>query len=213
MNDQNNDEGYLNSLREQLNKIKEERDNKLYLNQKDEEINKNEKEDLLNNIFNEFNNMGQILNRSKTKEEIEEENKKLYPKDENDEDEQYKLALKESEEEAKRQLEKEREEEEEFQKAIEESKKYYNNNNYINNNNEKEEEFDEEYGICPITQEYMENPVITPSGNYYEKSAIIDWINKNQNDPLTREHLTVEMLVEDHEYKKQIIEYRKKFNK
>ena len=212
MNDQNNDEGYLNSLREQLNKIKEERDNKLYLNQKDEEINKNEKEDLLNNIFNEFNNMGQILNRSKTKEEIEEENKKLYPKDENDEDEQYKLALKESEEEAKRQLEKEKEEEEEFQKAIEESKKYYNNNNY-NNNNEKEEEFDEEYGICPITQEYMENPVITPSGNYYEKSAIIDWINKNQSDPLSREYLTVEMLVEDYEYKKQIIEYRKKFNK
>jgi len=212
MNDQNNDEGYLNSLREQLNKIKEERDNKLYLNQKDEEINKNEKEDLLNNIFNEFNNMGQILNRSKTKEEIEEENKKLYPKDENDEDEQYKLALKESEEEAKRQLEKEKEEEEEFQKAIEESKKYYNNNNY-NNNNEKEEEFDEEYGICPITQEYMENPVITPSGNYYEKSAIIDWINKNQSDPLSREYLTVEMLVEDNEYKKQIIEYRKKFNK
>ena len=212
MNDQNNDEGYLNSLREQLNKIKEERDNKLYQNQKDEEINKNEKEDLLNNIFNEFNNMGQILNRSKTKEEIEEENKKLYPKDENDEDEQYKLALKESEEEAKRQLEKEKEEEEEFQKAIEESKKYYNNNNY-NNNNEKEEEFDEEYGICPITQEYMENPVITPSGNYYEKSAIIDWINKNQSDPLSREYLTVEMLVEDNEYKKQIIEYRKKFNK
>ena len=59
----------------------------------------------------------------------------------------------------------------------------------------------------------MENPVLTPSGNYYEKSAILDWINKNQTDPLTREHLTVDMLVEDYEYKKQIIEYRKKFNK
>ena len=78
---------------------------------------------------------------------------------------------------------------------------------------EEKEEFDEEYGICPITQEYMENPVITPSGNYYEKKAIIDWINKEGTDPMTRERLTIDMLIEDNEYKKQIIEYRKKFNK
>ena len=40
------------------------------------------------------------------------------------------------------------------------------------------EEYDEFYGICPITQEFMENPVLCPSGNYYEKSAIIEWIKK-----------------------------------
>ena len=101
-----------------------------------------------------------------------------------------------------------------------------NNINIINSFNEsqnknniniinpiKEEEFDENYGICPITLEYMKNPVLSPSGNYYEKSAIIDWIEKNHNDPFSRENLTVDMLVEDEEFRKQIIKYRKKFNK
>ena len=77
---------------------------------------------------------------------------------------------------------------------------------------EKEEEkFDEDYGICPIKLEYMKHPMLSPSGNYYEKSAIIDWINKNQTDPMTREKLTVEMLIEDKEYAKKIKEYKKKF--
>ena len=93
------------------------------------------------------------------------------------------------------------------------------NNNQDNINSIKketlntEEEFDEEYGICPITQEYMKNPVLSPSGNYYEKSAIKAWIDKNHTDPFTRENLSMDMLLEDEEYKKNIIEYRKKFNK
>ena len=203
---------YISSLIEQLNKIKEER-NKIEAEKakKEEEENKNkkEKQERLNMLFNQFNNLDNILNRNNIiKEEENKDNKIVYPKDENDEEEQYRLALKQSEEEAKRELEKIKEEEKQIQLAIEESKKYN-----INNNEIKEEEFDEEYGICPITQEYMENPVITPSGNYYEKTAIIDWINKNKNDPLTREYLTVDMLIEDNEYKKQIIAYRKKFNK
>ena len=89
------------------------------------------------------------------------------------------------------------------------------NNNNINNiiNPMKEEEFDENYGICPITLEYMKNPVLAPSGNYYEKSAIIEWIEKNHNDPFSRENLAEDMLVEDEEFKKEIIKYRNKFNK
>ena len=89
-------------------------------------------------------------------------------------------------------------------------------NNIISNDEKKEEEeekFDEEFGICPITQEYMKNPVLTPSGNYYEKSAIIDWLKTHNNDPLSREFLSVDMLVEDHDFKQKIIEYRRKFNK
>lgn len=79
---------------------------------------------------------------------------------------------------------------------------------------EKEEEkFDEDFGICPIKLEYMKHPMLAPSGNYYEKSAIIGWIKKNQTDPLTREKLTVDMLVEDKEYAKKIKEYKKKFRK
>ena len=47
----------------------------------------------------------------------------------------------------------------------------------------------------------MKNPVLTPSGNYYEKSAIIDWLKTHNNDPLSREFLSVDMLVEDHDFK------------
>ena len=77
----------------------------------------------------------------------------------------------------------------------------------------EEEKFDENFGICPIKLEYMKHPVLTPSGNYYEKSAIIDWIKKNQTDPMTREKLTVDMLIEDKEYSKKIKEYKKKYRK
>ena len=81
-------------------------------------------------------------------------------------------------------------------------------------NEEKEEEkFDENFGICPIKLEYMKHPMLTPSGNYYERSAIIDWINKNHTDPMTRENLTVDMLIEDKEFSKKIKEYKKKFKK
>ena len=84
----------------------------------------------------------------------------------------------------------------------------------INNQvREVEEEFDEDYGICPITQNYMKNPVLSPSGNYYEKSAILNWLKNNNTDPLTRQYLTPNMLIEDEEFKKKIKEYRKKFKK
>ena len=84
----------------------------------------------------------------------------------------------------------------------------------INNQvREVEEEFDEDYGICPITQNYMKNPVLSPSGNYYEKTAILNWLKNNNTDPLTRQYLTPNMLIEDEEFKKKIIEYRKKFKK
>ena len=178
-------------------------------------------------LFNLIKNIAENKEDNKEKEEINNEEDKfsnnkneIWPKNEADEDEQLKLAIKQSEEEAKLQLEREKEEEMQIQKALKESEEENKINNInINNNNNviineiKEEEFDEEYGICPITQEYMTNPVLTPSGNYYEKSAIISWIEKNHTDPMTRENLTKEMLFEDEDYKKEIIAYRKKFNK
>jgi hypothetical protein len=33
----------------------------------------------------------------------------------------------------------------------------------------------------------MKNPVLAPSGNYYEKDAILDWIERNGTDPLIRD--------------------------
>ena len=88
-------------------------------------------------------------------------------------------------------------------------------NDFLGNPNNKEikEEFDEDFGICPITNDFMENPVLCPSGFYYEKSAILEWLKNHDTDPLTREKLTANMFVEDEEYKKKIQEYRKKYNK
>ena len=189
--------------------------------------------DLINNILNHNNSNNENNDKEKNElidnnkdneinekqaevkvEDKDNEKKIIYPENEEEENKLLEMALKESEELAKQLLEKQNEEERELQLAIKESEKYMNNSNNINNLKEKEEEeFDEEYGICPITQEYMENPVLVPSGNYYEKSAIIDWINKHNTDPMTREKLTVDMLIEDEEYKKEIIKYRKKFNK
>ena len=36
---------------------------------------------------------------------------------------------------------------------------------------------------CPITDEIMKEPVVTPSGNSYEKKALQDWIKIKQTDP------------------------------
>ena len=139
-----------------------------------------------------------MIKRLNPPENLEEENKQL------------KLAIEQSKKEMEIILEKEKEEQEQIELALKESEKEYQMNQI---KNDDDEEYDEFFGICPITQEYMDNPVLCPSGNYYEKSAIIEWIKKNNSDPMTREKLTVEMLVEDEEYKKKIIEYRKKFDK
>ena len=179
-----------------------------------------------NNNSNESQNKNDIKEKEDKKEDEKEDKKEkkveikkkeeiTYPQNEEEEKKLIEIAIKKSEEEARILLEKEKEEEMQIQMAIKESEKDLININNLNELNKKEEkeEFDEEYGICPITQEYMENPVLSPSGNYYEKSAIIDWINRNNTDPLTREHLSIDMLIEDEDYKNEIIKYRKKFNK
>ena len=78
-----------------------------------------------------------------------------------------------------------------------------NNNEFLSIDPDKDD-----WGICPITNEYMENPVITIYGTHYEKNAIIDWLNRRQTDPLTNQPLTEKDLTEDEEYKKNIKEYR-----
>jgi hypothetical protein len=67
---------------------------------------------------------------------------------------------------------------------------------------------EDNWGICPITNCYMENPVLTPSGQYYEKNAILKWLEKNKTDPVTREYLSKEMLLEDLDFKREIEEYK-----
>ena len=89
-----------------------------------------------------------------------------------------------------------------------------NDKNYIRANSltdfyntEMKKEF-----ICPITQNIMEEPVITPFGMTYEKSAIIDWIKKNKTDFQTKKDLTEDMLVPNYILKVEINKYKESLN-
>ena len=99
---------------------------------------------------------------------------------------------------------------EEINKKKEKKEKFINLIDGKTVEEEEEEEFDENFGICPITKDYMRHPMLAPSGNYYEKKAIFRWINEHHNDPITREWLSSEMLVEDLDYKRKIRDYIKK---
>ena len=58
----------------------------------------------------------------------------------------------------------------------------------------------------------MEEPVITPYGTTYEKSAIIDWIKKNKTDFKTKQILKEEMLVTNYILKVAIKNYKESLN-
>ena len=131
---------------------------------------------------------------NKVKEKIDENNENLEKNDYNDDEKNN--------------------EKKEIEKIIELNRKEdeYEKQKYEAIGNNSIYTSDENWGICPITQCYMENPVITPSGVYYEKKAILDWISKSPYDPFTREFLTSDMLMEDNEYRNAIKEYRKNHN-
>ena len=65
---------------------------------------------------------------------------------------------------------------------------------------------------CPITQKIMEEPVITPYGTTYEKSAIVDWISKNKTDFVTKNTLKENMLVTNYILKVAIKNYKESLN-
>ncbi len=67
--------------------------------------------------------------------------------------------------------------------------------------------------ICPINQTLMNDPVITPYGTTYERSAILNWLKKNNTDPLTKKRLTKEMLITNYALRSAIQEYKESLNK
>ena len=85
--------------------------------------------------------------------------------------------------------------------------------NYIRANSNKSED-DEEIiqlknsFICPISNIMMENPVITPYGTTYEESEILKWIEKNNNDYITKKPLTKDMLLPNYILKAIMEKYR-----
>lgn len=49
--------------------------------------------------------------------------------------------------------------------------------------------------ICPISREIMDDPVIDPEGNTYERSSIKKWLRVKEESPITRKPLTSDQLV------------------
>lgn len=49
--------------------------------------------------------------------------------------------------------------------------------------------------ICPLTKKIFQDPVMTPSGNTYEKAALYAYLENNNNlDPLTGEYVDLQQI-------------------
>lgn len=62
---------------------------------------------------------------------------------------------------------------------------------------------------CPIKQEIMDDPVITPYGTTYENSLVREWIRSNHSDPISRRNLYSYQLIKNIALKNVIDEYKK----
>lgn len=49
--------------------------------------------------------------------------------------------------------------------------------------------------VCPITQEPMLDPVVTPEGHFFERSVIESWLSNHPDCPLSRNALQTDMLI------------------
>ena len=108
-------------------------------------------------------------------------------------------------EDKKTEKEDEKEEQKEDEKKIE--NKILDKSSTMATNCEEEIEGKDSF-ICPINQTLMEDPVITPYGTTYERSAILNWLKKNNTDPLTKKKLTKDMLITNYALRSAIQEYK-----
>ena len=63
--------------------------------------------------------------------------------------------------------------------------------------------------LCPITYQLMINPVVDKEGNTYEKTAILEWLSRNNTSPITRNPLSVDNLSPNRALHDSIEEYMK----
>jgi hypothetical protein len=45
--------------------------------------------------------------------------------------------------------------------------------------------------MCPLSLDWFTDPVVTPSGHSYERGEIVEWIQLQGTDPITRQPITV----------------------
>ncbi len=65
-----------------------------------------------------------------------------------------------------------------------------------------------DWAVCPITQNMMVEPVVTPAGHHYERSAISNWLDKEDTDPLTRSPLNRADLIIDTDLARVITDWK-----
>jgi len=53
----------------------------------------------------------------------------------------------------------------------------------------REDDNNEEYFICPISNKRIENAVVLTDGYSYDKKAIVEWLEKNNTSPITKNKL------------------------
>jgi len=63
--------------------------------------------------------------------------------------------------------------------------------------------------LCPITMEVMKEPWMDSDGNSYEKEAIFQWVQVNQNSPITRNPMSLSNLVPNRALKELIEKFLK----
>jgi len=91
--------------------------------------------------------------------------------------------------------------------------KYHDINENIETTTTTENGFDEyESFLCPISQEIMSDPVITPKGITYDKKSILNWLKNNSICPITKTPLQEKDLIVNYSLKNAIMEYLKKQN-
>ena len=48
--------------------------------------------------------------------------------------------------------------------------------------------------LCPITQELPIDPVMAEDGRIYERLAIMEWLGRNRQSPITREPMGINLI-------------------
>ncbi len=64
--------------------------------------------------------------------------------------------------------------------------------------------------FCPISQEVMKDPVITPYGVSYDRQSILSWLKKNNTCPITKNILSEKDLITNYALKNTIEDYLSK---
>jgi ligand-binding SRPBCC domain-containing protein len=66
--------------------------------------------------------------------------------------------------------------------------------------------------ICPLTLEVMKEPVMTRLGHNFELSALLQWLERHDECPLTRNPLTLKDIIVNRALQERIEFWRKQHN-